>query len=494
MPKFNVKPKLNVSHKKALSLFSGMGGDSLGIVNSGWELIAYSEKDKIFRQTHDLNFDCNLLGNGDITKTLDSDFEKYRGIVNLIFAGFPCQGFSNAGKKQADDPRNTLFKEFIRATRLIRPDYIIGENVMGLQTKYTITDDSIIDFNNLVNVIDVKHYLEKYHLTSLFPKMYTLVSTNVYDIQELLSELTILKKKLLDTTKELKILCNTLYGEVSHFVKDVKKNEYSILSYKSSNISPSIDILYDKYDHFKEKKNCLEQIQHYYDILKISYIDIIKQSFENIGYKIKYKVLKTEEYGIPQERRRLIIVGIKNTIKKEYNFPSKIDTKPHLKDIVTFNMTGSIKINKDDFDMTQIPNECILTDMSNDENKTSECNYKPHPNLKLLAKDKDYVYNGITYPTRLSFGKRESSIHGEIIDIRNPSKTIICTYARQPRLFVPLKNKNGYYLRCLLPFELKQIQGFPEDYKLVGNTSQQIVQIGNAVPPPLITMVIQKLI
>ena len=57
MPKFNVKPTLNVSQKKALSLFSGMGGDSLGIVNSGWELIAYSEKDKVFRQTHDLNFD-----------------------------------------------------------------------------------------------------------------------------------------------------------------------------------------------------------------------------------------------------------------------------------------------------------------------------------------------------------------------------------------------------------------------------------------------------
>ena len=59
--------------------------------------------------------------------------------------------------------------------------------------------------------------------------------------------------------------------------------------------------------------------------------------------------------------------------------------------------------------------------------------------------------------------------------------------------FVPLQNKNGYYLRCLLPDELKQIQGFPEDYKLSGNVGKQIKQIGNAVPPPLIKKVIESL-
>ena len=95
---------------------------------------------------------------------------------------------------------------------------------------------------------------------------------------------------------------------------------------------------------------------------------------------------------------------------------------------------------------------------------------------------------------RLSFGKRDSSIHGEIIDIRNPSKTIICTYARQPRLFVPQKNKKGYFLRCLLPDELKQIQGFPKEYQINGNNNDKIIQIGNAVPPPLIELVINSLL
>ena len=75
-----------------------------------------------------------------------------------------------------------------------------------------------------------------------------------------------------------------------------------------------------------------------------------------------------------------------------------------------------------------------------------------------------------------SFGKRISPIHCEIIDIRSPSKTIICTYDHQPRLFVPVKNKSGCYLRVILPDELKQIQGFPENYILKGK--MKMMKIG----------------
>ena len=356
----------NIDKLNCISLFSGMGGDSYGIHNSGCELLAYSEIEKVFQNTHDLNFpNCKLLGDGNITKTSDEEIIKYKGIVNLVFAGFPCQGFSNAGKKLPDDPRNTLFKEFLRVTKLIQPNYIIGENVKGL-----------------------------------------------------------LKRVNIDGEK---------------------------------------------------------------------YIDIIKKEFENIGYNIVYEVLKCNEYGIPQRRERLIIVGVKKSINKKFKFPEKINENPHLKNIVKFSMEGAIDILPEDFDMTTLPDECIISDLDNDDIVNYNNDNKPHPNLILLAKKRDYVYKGVSYPNRLSFGKR-IPVGGEIIDIRNPCKTIICTYARQPRLFVPLKNKNGYYLRCLLPDELKQIQGFPKDYKLSGNKTKQIIQIGNAVPPPLIQMIVENLI
>ena len=93
-----------------------------------------------------------------------------------------------------------------------------------------------------------------------------------------------------------------------------------------------------------------------------------------------------------------------------------------------------------------------------------------------------------------SFGKRDSPIHCEIIDIRYPSKTIICTYEHQPRLFVPLMNPSGCYLRMLIPDELKQIQGFPPDYIVTGSNKDKIIQIGNAVPPPLIKAIIEHIL
>ncbi len=345
----------------AISLFSGMGGDSLGIKQAGFNLVAYSEKEKKFRETHEQNFqNCDLLGNGDITKTTDEEFAKYKNLVDLIFAGFPCQGFSQAGKKLPSDPRNTLFKEFVRSAKIIKPKYIIGENVKGLLSRKT--DEGV------------------------------------------------------------------------------------------------------------------------------AFIDIIQSEFEEIGYRIYKKVMKCNLYGIPQNRHRLIIVGIRNDLNQTFEFPDEQENNLDLKNIVKFSMEGAIKIEEDDFDMTSIPEECILKDMDNDEGENN-----PHPNLKLLLKTKNYEYKGLIFPQRVHFGKR-IPVGGEIIDIRKPLNTIISTYSRQPRFFVPLQNKNGYYLRCLLPDELKQIQGFPEDYKIAGNKSQQIVQIGNAVPPPLIKLVIDSLI
>jgi len=46
----------------------------------------------------------------------------------------------------------------------------------------------------------------------------------------------------------------------------------------------------------------------------------------------------------------------------------------------------------------------------------------------------------------------------------------------------------------LLPDELKQIQGFPADYKVLGSVKEQITQIGNAVPPPLIKSIVENII
>ena len=132
----------------AISLFSGAGGDTLGLERAGFRVIAYSEIWNRARETHELNFPhSKLLGedvNSDITKITYNEFKKYRGKIDLIFAGFPCQGFSHAGKKDPNDERNKLFWEFVRATDIIKPKWIIGENVAGLLNRKTDDKESFI--------------------------------------------------------------------------------------------------------------------------------------------------------------------------------------------------------------------------------------------------------------------------------------------------------------------------------------------------------------
>lgn len=134
----------------AISLFSGAGGDTLGMEQAGLKVVAFSENNSKCVQTHKTVWpESKWLGEGvkgDISKIPDTEFEPYRDKIFMVFAGFPCQGFSNAGKKDANDPRNRMFYEFLRVVRIVRPKWIMGENVAGLLTKKT--DDgqsSVID-------------------------------------------------------------------------------------------------------------------------------------------------------------------------------------------------------------------------------------------------------------------------------------------------------------------------------------------------------------
>ena len=131
-----------------------MGGDTLGMEVAGCKVVAFNEFDKHAIANHKLNFpDAELIENKLNRKEKDRTniqliqndvFEKYKNQVDLIFAGFCCQGFSNAGKKLPNDPRNSLFKEFIRSVEIIEPKYIIGENMDGLLKRKTGDGKSIL--------------------------------------------------------------------------------------------------------------------------------------------------------------------------------------------------------------------------------------------------------------------------------------------------------------------------------------------------------------
>lgn len=113
-----------------IELFAGAGGLALGLEQAGIAGTMYVERDKSACQTLRHNRPLWKVVEGDIH---DVDFNCYRGEVDLVSGGAPCQAFSYAGKRLGfGDTRGTLFAEFVRCVDEVRPKMFLFENVRGL--------------------------------------------------------------------------------------------------------------------------------------------------------------------------------------------------------------------------------------------------------------------------------------------------------------------------------------------------------------------------
>jgi DNA (cytosine-5)-methyltransferase 1 len=132
-----------------LDTFAGAGGFSLGFALAGAKIIGAIEIDKWASETFQLNHPDTTLLQGDITQMSDEQIVDTFGKYNpdIILGGPPCQGFSICNKNSGDpkDPKNSLFKEFIRVGRLLNPKIMIMENVPNLIKAKTKNKEIVID-------------------------------------------------------------------------------------------------------------------------------------------------------------------------------------------------------------------------------------------------------------------------------------------------------------------------------------------------------------
>lgn len=123
-----------------VDLFCGAGGLSKGLEMSGFEGVCGLDWFKEAGMTYRRNFHHKHI-EGDITKPeVKKDFydtvrEGLKGRqLTVVAGGFPCQGFSMAGNRIVNDPRNSLYKEMLEIVKKLQPEYVICENVTGLRT------------------------------------------------------------------------------------------------------------------------------------------------------------------------------------------------------------------------------------------------------------------------------------------------------------------------------------------------------------------------
>ena len=155
----DLMPQKTANGLRSLSLFSGGGGMDLGFDRAGYEHIASYELLPFAGETLKHNrptWNIKSGPEGDVTKV---DWTPYRGLIDVIHGGPPCQPFSTAGHQAGKDDARDMFPEFVRAVLEIMPLAFVAENVPGLSQG---------KFASYVNDVIVKPLSKSYDVKTFF--------------------------------------------------------------------------------------------------------------------------------------------------------------------------------------------------------------------------------------------------------------------------------------------------------------------------------------
>ncbi len=311
---------------KFIDLFAGIGGIRLGLENTlakhkiKSKCVFASEIDKFSRLTYLSNFKDKHQISGDITKINPNIIPDH----DILLAGFPCQAFSQAGKKRGfKDARGTLFFDIAKILDVKKPKFFLLENVKRL---------------------------------------------------------------------------------ITHDRKNAK----------------------DKYGN---------------TFLRIKYI------LEDLGYNLYWKVLNSKDFGIPQNRQRIFIVGSLNKI--DFKFPDPLKTPTLVSEILELNVDSKYTI--------------------------SDKLWSGHIERKKRNRLKG---NGFGYGI---FNK--NSTH---------TNTISARYYKDGSEIL-IEQNNGKNPRRLTPREAANLQGFPKEFIIPVSDHQAYKQFGNSVTIPVIEKIFSNL-
>lgn len=179
---------------------------------------------------------------------------------------------------------------------------------------------------------------------------------------------------------------------------------------------------------------------------KRSAFPLIIEEFENSGYDVKYSILNSAEYGVPQKRERVIIVGFRKDLKVNFRFPEAIIKEEHL--------------------------------------------YEPLKSVIDSEVEDKYFFSDKAVAGMLK--KRETMNKGRAQDLNKPCNTVGAHLAKvslnstDPVLMI------GERYRRFTPREVARIQSFPEKFMLVGSETAQYRALGNAIPPVMFWYVANK--
>jgi len=184
----------------------------------------------------------------------------------------------------------------------------------------------------------------------------------------------------------------------------------------------------------------------------------IIQEFENCGYSVSYKLLNTNDYDVPQDRLRLIIIGYHKSLNKKFEFPKTSPKKPKLKDAI--------------FDL-RLAKPAKEGNKANDEKDLSFVNHEYMTGgFSTIYMSRNRVRSWDEPSFTIQAGGRHAPLH--------PQAPKMLFVEQNKRIFVPEKEE---LYRRLSVRECARIQTFPDDFIFkYKNIADGYKMIGNAVP------------
>ncbi len=514
---------------KAIDLFAGAGGLSYGFKMVGdFRFVAAAEINKVAQQTYLKNIVEDPEHFEMIDDVIGYDFNALNtrlGNIDIVIGGPPCQGFSNANrqKNKLISMNNSLVKEYFRAIKEIRPKVFVMENVSMLKSSTHRFYESLrdkkevdalgiskrldaillcqggfegIDLNNPVMLLAQKIVLpfELSHMLGVLKKDLhnsrrlpnfiknhgPAIIEQIEEFVESNSESNIdarkcLNSKLLQIKEALAASCLEDAEPALAYVVGLQKTLETVREIKSNG-------LIGEYKYSMEK-GLLFYVNSY---SVIDYVNaILGEEYEQKG-----ETVNAEWFGVPQERRRYIIIGIRRDIYEKsgikLRFPQKGRTLINtvgdaLNDLVKYEAGYTpdypeIKYNKQD-ELSRYARKMRNGSASVKNHITTKTGMIAMDRFKKIGPGENF--HSLSENDKTTYSKPErtqNSIYLRL-DPRSPSKTVV--NVRKSMWIHPTLD------RAITVREAARLQSFPDKFEFIGSKDSQYQQVGNAVPPML---------
>jgi DNA (cytosine-5)-methyltransferase 1 len=189
-----------------LDLFAGAGGLSKGFVDAGYRVVFANDFQDVCVATYRYNhpeLPAKNVSGEDVRKVVDNIGEYVRGRVDVVVGGPPCQGFSSANKQPIiNDPRNELYKYFLKAVRQILPKFVVMENVKGM---LSVADQVVDNYRSISESRGGKSYT--------YDVAYRLLNSASFGVAQSRERLIYLAVRN-DVTEKLGVTPNDLFAKI----------------------------------------------------------------------------------------------------------------------------------------------------------------------------------------------------------------------------------------------------------------------------------------